>query len=120
MDLFDTSPYPFRSSHSTPSKTIGDTNGSPYIPLYIRCASQRPPLHMGLSSDALKIRKCRKSPNYNLALVNFDSIDVCEVNYLPSFVDGDVIVALPPLPCGIHATYRCGMDGMDKIYDGHV
>ena len=77
-------------------------------------ASQCPPLHRGSSSialnimDALKLTKCGKYSQSNLAIVDFKSIDVCEVHYLPSIFGSDVKYVLPPLPYGVPTTYGCG------------
>lgn len=71
--------------------------------------------------EALKQTKCRKCSNkFDLALVDFNSIDVCEVRYLPSSFDGNVIFVLPSLACGAPTTYACGMDGINNVYDGHA
>ena len=69
--IFDTSPFPFRSTDSTPPNLPMDFSKSPYSPLYMKVAhhgsiSQRPPLHHFSSSvgmnivDALKQTKSRK------------------------------------------------------------
>lgn len=51
----DTSLFPFRNAQSTHTKVSLDTKGSPYIPLYIKWASQRPPFHLDSSATRLNI-----------------------------------------------------------------
>lgn len=71
--------------------------------------------------DVLKQIKCRKCSKFDCASIDFDSIDVCDVMYLSTSFDNNVIFfVLPPLPIGVPSTNGFGMDGMDKIYDGHA
>jgi hypothetical protein len=56
----------------------------------------------------------------NLIAIDFDSIDVCEVKYLPPSFDGDVIFILPPINVDVSSTYGRSMDGTDKMCDGHL
>jgi hypothetical protein len=130
VDLSDTSPFSFRSKDSTPSKPPMDLPKSPYSPLYVKMAhhgsvSQRPPLHNFSSSvsmnivDALKQTKSRKRSKSDLASIDFDSIEVRDVKYLPSSFDGDILFVLPPVPFGVPSAYGRSMDGMDKMCDGH-
>lgn len=110
----DTSPFPFRNAQSTPSKVSLDTKGSPYIPLYIKWASQRPPFHLDSFAtrlnimNALKLTKCREHSKYDISLIICDSIDVREVKFLPSSINGNIIFVLLPLLIGL------GMDGLGK------
>lgn len=43
-----------------------------------------------------------------------------DVKYLSSSFDGDVIFVLSPLPLGAPSLSSQGMNGMDKVYDGHA
>jgi hypothetical protein len=45
--------------------------------------------------DALKVTKSRKRSKSDLASIDFDSIDVQDVKYLPSSFNGDVLFLLP-------------------------
>jgi hypothetical protein len=130
VDLSNTSPFPFRSVHSTPSQLPLHVAKSPCGLMYKRVVpqnspSQRPPLHPSPSStgltmvDALKLTKSRKRSKSDLASIDFDSIDVREVKYLPSSFNGDVLFLLPPVALKAPSTYGRSMDGMDKMCDGH-
>ena len=100
VDLSDTSSFSFRSRDSTPSKPPMDLPKSLYNLLYMRVAhhgspSQHSPLHhfsslVGMNIvDVLKQTKSRKISKSDLASINFDSIEVRDVKYLPSSFDGD-------------------------------
>jgi hypothetical protein len=71
---------------------------------YMKCASQRPRLHLGCYAiglniaDALKQTKCRKCPKFDCASVEFDCIDVCEVMYFPSSFDNVIFLFCPLCP----------------------
>jgi hypothetical protein len=130
VDLSDTSPFPFRSKYSTPSKLPMDLPKSPYSPLYVKVAhhgsvSQRFPLHNFSSSvgmnivDALKQTKFRKRSKSDFASIDFDNIEVRDVKYMPSSFDGDILFVLPPVPFGVPSAYGRSMDDMDKMCDGH-
>ena len=107
VELSNTSPFPFKSVHSTPSQLVHVTK-SPCGFMYKRVVpqispSQRPPLHPSSSSirltmvDALKLTKSRKRSKSDLASIDFDNIDVRNVKYLPSSFNGDVLFLLPPV-----------------------
>jgi hypothetical protein len=70
--------------------------------------------------EALKITKCRRRSKSDLTNIDFDSIVIEDVKYLPSSFNGDVLFILPPVKTGIPDAYGKAMDGMDKIYDGHA
>ena len=129
VDLSNISSFPFRSVHSTPSQLPIHVAKSPCGRMYKRVvpqisSSQRPPLHPSPSSigltmvDALKLTKSRKRSKSDLASIDFDSIDVCDVNYLTSSLNGDVLFLLPPVTLNAPSTYGRSMDGMDKMCDG--
>jgi hypothetical protein len=130
IDLSNTSQFPFRSVHSTFSQLPIHVAESPCGLMYKKVVpqislSQRPPLHPSPSStgltmvDTLKLIKSRKRSKSDLASIDFDSIDVREVKYLPSSFNGDVFILLPPLALKALSTYGRSMDGMDKMCDGH-
>lgn len=66
-------------------------------------------------------KKCRKCSKFDLAYVDLDSIDVRDVKYHPPSFDSNVIFVLSPfkIKFRVRPTYGCGMDGMDKLHDGH-
>ena len=87
--------------------------------------SSRPPLHhssffLHLSIvDALKLTKSGRRSKSNLTIIDFDSIDVCDVKYLLFTFDGDVLFVLPPFSMVVLSACGRAMDGIDKMYDGH-
>src|SRR6202022_2032965 len=130
VDLSNTSPFLFRSVHSIPSQLPIHVAKSPCSLMYKKVVpqispSQHPPLHPSPSStrltmvDALKLTKSRKRSKSDLASIDFDSIDVREVKYLPSSFNGDVLFLLPPVALKAPSTYGRSIDGIDKLSDGH-
>jgi hypothetical protein len=69
--------------------------------------------------DALKLTKSRKKSKSDLVFIDFDSIDVRDVKYLPSFFNGDVLFALPLLHLKFQIRMTVQLDDMNKMYDGH-
>ena len=63
--------------------------------------------------------KSRRRFKSNHTAIDFDNIDVRVVKYLPPSFDGDVIFILPPIVVDVSSTYRCSMDSMDEMCDGH-
>jgi hypothetical protein len=43
-----------------------------------------------------------------------------EVKYLLPNFDNDSISKLPPLFISVPSAYNCNMDGINKLYNGHV
>ena len=120
VDLVSTNQYPFRQ---TP---LSDAGGSHCNPQLQRTPSRnvgRPPrsptfsIKVGSMLDALKATATRPRSCSILAGIDFDTIKVEEVKYIPTAYDDDVTFLLPPLPVGVPVTYGKSMDGMDKIYD---
>lgn len=68
--------------------------------------------------DALKQTKSKKESKPDFASIDFDSIEVRYVKYLPFFY-GDVLFVLPPVPFGVPNAYGRSIDGMDNLCDGH-
>lgn len=56
----------------------------------------------------------------DLISIVFDNIIVCDVKYLPSWFDYNVIYVLPHFLHGTPNSYGYGMDGMKKMYGGHA
>ena len=80
-----------------------DIDKKPYNPLYTRLArygtpSEHLPLHLLLSSssvtivEALKLTKSGKRSQYNLAIVDFYTIEVQDVKRLPLSFDNDILL----------------------------
>jgi hypothetical protein len=70
--------------------------------------------------DALKLTKSRKRSKSNLASIDFESIDVRDVKYLPASFNSDVLFLLPHVALKAPNTYGCLMDNMDKMCDSHL
>jgi hypothetical protein len=130
VDLSNTSPFPFRSVHSTIFRLPIHVAKSPCGLMYKKVVSQispsqRPPLHPSPSStgltvvDALKLTKSRKKSKLYLASIDFDTIDVREVKYLSSSFNGDILFLLPPMTLKVPSPYGRSMDGMDEMCDGN-
>ena len=87
--------------------------------------SQRQPFH--LSSflfrfniiDALKMTKSRRMTKPDHTTIDFDSIVILDVKYLPPLFDDDVIFILPPTNVDGFSTYGHFMDDMDKMCNGY-
>ena len=121
---------PFKNINSTPSQLPIHLAKFPYGLLYRKLVSQilpsqRPPLHPSPSSirltivNALKLTKSRKISKSDLASIDYNNIDVCDVKYLQFFFNGDVLFLLTPVTLRVPSTYGRSMDDMDKICDGH-
>lgn len=88
--------------------------------------SQCPPLHPLLSFmslnivEKLKLSKSGKTFKCDLTIIDFDNIDVCEVKYLPSKADGDMLFVLSHMTMGVPSVYGRSMNGMDKMCNGHL
>ena len=63
--------------------------------------------------------KSSRRSKSDLTAIDFDTIDVCNVKYLPPSFDGDVIFILPPIAVDVSSTNGHSMDDMDKMCDGH-
>ena len=105
-----------------------DVDKTPHNSSYIKFVchespSQRPHLDHFSSShgfnivDVSKLTKPREMSDFNLTTINFDSIDICDVKYLPPSFNDDVLFILPPINMGIPSTYGCSMDDIDKMCD---
>jgi hypothetical protein len=130
VDLSDTSYFLDKTKSSNPILVSVDVDKTPHSSSYMKfvrhgSSFQRPPLHHSSSSssfnivDALKMTKSRRRSKSDLTAIDFDSIDVREVKYLPPSFDGDVIFILPLIFVDVSSTYGRSMDGMDKMCDGH-
>ena len=130
VDFSDTSFFPYKTKPSNPVLVYVDVDktlhNSSYMKLVcLSSSSQRPPLHHSSSSsgfnivDALKMTKSRRRSKSDLTAIDYDSIDVRDVKYLPPSFDGDVIFISPPINVDESSTYGRSMDDMDKICDGH-
>ena len=70
--------------------------------------------------DALKQTKSRKRSESNLESIDFNSIEVRDLKYLPSSFDGDILFVLPSVSFGVPSAYGRSMDGMDKMCDRYL
>ena len=52
--------------------------------------------------------------------LDYDTLQIEEVNFLPPHVDGNRMFVLPPVGVPSSHTKARTMDGVDKRYDGHV
>ena len=130
VNHFDTSLFSYKTKPSNTVLVFVDIDKTPHNSSYMKLirhgvSSQRPPLHPSSSSsgfnivDALKMTKSRRRSKSDLIAIDFDSINVRDVKYLPLSFDGDVIFILPPIAVDISSTCGRSMDGMDKMCDGH-
>ena len=55
-----------------------------------------------------------------LKKLDYDTLQMEEVNFLPPRFDGNRMFVLPPVGGSSSHTKAKSMDGMDKCYDGHV
>ena len=55
-----------------------------------------------------------------LKKLDYNTLRIEEVNFLPPRFDGNVMFVLPPVGPSASHTKAKSMDGMDKRYDGHV
>jgi hypothetical protein len=55
-----------------------------------------------------------------LKKLDYDTLQIQEVNFLPPRFDGNQMFVLPPVGVSSSHTKAKSMDGMDKRYDGHV
>ena len=130
VDLSDTSPFPYKTKPSNPILVSVDIDKTPHNSSYMKLirhgvSSQRPPLHPSSSSsgfnivDALKMTKSKRRSKSDLTVIDFDSIDIRDVKYLPPSFDGDIIFILPPIAVDVSSMYGRSMNGMDKMCDGY-
>jgi hypothetical protein len=84
------------------------------------------PLPPSSSTSTLSIVQCLRTlasmPGRKNILKKLDYNTLCieEVNFLPPRFDGNVMFVLPPVGLSTSHTKAKSMDGMDKRYDGHV
>lgn len=68
--------------------------------------------------DDLKLTKSRRRSKSNYITINVDSIDVCDVKYLPASFDDHVFFVLLPLSLSAPSAYGRSMDDVDKVCVG--
>ena len=82
------------------------------------------PLHHSLSSvglsivNAFKLTKLRSKSD--LTTINFGSVNVFDIKYLPPSFDGDVLFVLPPIFMDVPSAYDHSIHVMDKICNNHL
>lgn len=69
--------------------------------------------------EALKLTKSRNMSKFDLIINDFDSIDVCDVKYLPPSFDNDILFVLSHVAMGFPSAFGWFMNGMDKMCDKH-
>lgn len=70
--------------------------------------------------DVLKKLASRKRSKNVLPRVDYSSIVIEQVDFLPPQYDGDIVFQFPPFGChGAHSATK-QLRGMDKPYDGHA
>jgi hypothetical protein len=69
--------------------------------------------------EALKITTSKRWSKYDVSTINYKRIQIQEIKYPLISFDGDIIFVLPPLLTRVPSAYGCGMDDMDKLYNGH-
>ena len=115
--------HPFKSQESVHPNVSGPlpsrSKQSPSVSL------GKPPVHSSsrtVRSILAHVRRTcnRKGSRSELARINFDSLELNQVKYLPPKYDGDMIFELPPIPEEIPTQFGGGLDGMSKQYDGHA
>ena len=128
IDLSDTSHFSYKTKPSNPVLIFVDVDKTPHNTSYTKFVrhssfSQRSPLHPSSSSsylnivDALKMIKSRRRSKFNLIAIDFDSIYIRDVKYLPrSF---DVIFILLLINVDVSSTYGRSIDGINKMCNGH-
>lgn len=70
--------------------------------------------------DSLKQLASRKRSKNVLSKIDYDTITIERVEYLPPTFDGDIIFEFPPLGCHARQTVAKQLRGMDKRFDGHA
>lgn len=111
VNLFNTLCFPYRARTSKPVLVFGL--------LWISISTSTFSSFSGLNIvDALKLRKSRRGYKSNL-MIDFDSIDVCDVKHLASSLYDDVLFIFPPLTIGVCSAYGRSMDDIGKMCDKH-
>ena len=87
--------------------------------------SSKPPLHPDFFEipsivDLLKTLTHTPGCKNEIRNLNFSTLEVRRVKYLPPIFDGLLIFELPPLSTTADVKIGRLLDGMDKKYDGHV
>lgn len=111
-----------------------DANKTSYNPLDMNLTCQETPSkHTPLSSslgldivEAFKLTLFvkififkKKRFEFYLTTIDFDNFDVCEVKYLMSSFDSDIMFVLPLMTMRIPIVYGHSIHVMDKMCNGH-
>ena len=130
VDLFDTLHFSYIPRTHTQPLVPTNVHKIPCSPLCMRLTRHGPhfpcpSLHPSSSSlglkivNALKLIKYKRRSKFDLTTIDFDSIDVLDVKYLPPSFDGDILFVLPLVSMNVPNVYSHSTDGIDKMYDGH-
>lgn len=90
-----------------------------------RPSNSKPPLPIQVNDvisvvECLKVLGSRRGSKSLLSKLDFNSIKVEKVEFLPPSFDGDVVFELPPIGKSATPTQARLLRGMDKRYDGHA
>ena len=109
VEFLDTSSFYFRTRILSQHLVSIDVHKTPHVPLYMKLPHHRspspcPPFQLspsclGLSIvNTLKLTKSRRRSKYDFNTTNFDSIDACDVKYLPPFFMVVFYLCFPQCP----------------------
>jgi hypothetical protein len=114
------------------SPTIAPRIASPLVNSFLLGSNHRSPIplshmvsHVGYQNalsvvDSLKRIRATKSTRNVFKTLDFDSLDIQRVEFLPSIFNGDALFELPPVDTLDLQTNTKLMHGMDKRHDGHA
>jgi hypothetical protein len=100
------------SPSSLPSSFVTPAKVSPLPP-----SPANPPLSI---LQCLRTLASMPGSKNILKKLDYDTLHIMEVNFLPPRFNGNCMFVLPPVGISSSYTMAKSMDGMDKRYDGHV
>ena len=130
VDISYTSYFLYKTKSSNPGLVSVDVDKIPHNSSYMKLvhhdsSSQCPLLHPFSSFsrfkivDTLKMIKSRRRSKSDRTVIDFDSLDVRDIKYLPPSFNDDVIIILPLINVVVSSTYGHFIDDMDKMCDGY-
>jgi hypothetical protein len=105
---------------------------SPLVNSFFPDSSQRSPILLSHSAphidhqkslsvvDSLKRIRASKGARNVFKILDFDSLDIQRVQFLPPTFNGDVLFELPPVDTSGLQTHANLIFGMDKRHDSHA
>lgn len=103
-------PFPPPVSH--PVQSPAPSIGKPPLP--------RRSTHSSSIIDCLKTLSAMKGSKSVLSKIDYNSIPVQRVQYLPPTFDGDALFEFPPIGASSSQSQAKLLHGMDRRYDGHA